>query len=242
MITKSQLSRLASLSLMAAILVVAGVFSAMTAMRIAIRGKEVTVPDLTGKTEKEAVQILNKSGLGLRITPSQFVPGVSEGRIAKQDPQKDVRLKTGRSVKVLVSLGEQKYPVPSLLGKSERAAKLTLAERKMKVGITDYVHTNEGEPETVVYQSPPPETANGTDPNVNIMVSKGPLEQYYTMPDLVGQSIDSVTARARVEGFKIGKPSSRKYPGIAPGVVTQQKPQAGYRISKNDTILLEVNQ
>jgi beta-lactam-binding protein with PASTA domain len=94
----------------------------------------------------------------------------------------------------------------------------------------------------VVYQSPAPETVNGTEPNVNIMVSKGPLEQYYTMPDLVSQPIDSVTARARVEGFKIGKPSFRKYPGIAPGVVTQQKPQAGYRISKNDTILLEVSQ
>jgi serine/threonine-protein kinase len=242
MITKSQLSRLASLSLMAAILIVAGVFSAMTAMRVAIRGKEVAVPELTGKTEAEARQILNKNGLVLRVSQSRFVPGVAEGRIAEQNPPKDIRLKTGRSVKVLVSLGEQKYPVPSLLGKSERAAKLTLAERRLKVGITDFIHTNEGEPDTVVYQSPAPETVNGTDANVNIVVSKGPLEQYYTMPDLVGQAIDSVTARAKLEGFKTGKPSFRKYPGIAPGVVTQQKPQAGYRISKNDTILLEVSQ
>jgi len=214
----------------------------MTAMRIAIRGKEVAVPDLTGKSEAEARQILNRSGLELRIAQSRFVPGVSEGRIVEQNPKKDIRLKTGRSVKVLVSLGEQKYPVPSLLGKSERAAQLTLAERRLKVGITDYVHTNEGEPSTVIYQSPAPETVNGTDPTVNIMVSKGPLEQYYTMPDLVSQSFDSVAARARIEGFKIGKPTSRKYAGIAPGVVTQQKPLAGYRISKNDTILLEVSQ
>jgi len=242
MITKSQLSRLLSLSLMAAILVVAGIFSAMTAMRVAIRGKEVAVPELTGKTEAEARQILNKSGLTLRVAQSRFVPGVAEGRIVEQNPPKDVRLKTGRSVRVLVSLGEQKYPVPSLLGKSARAAQLTLAERKLKVGITDFVHTNEGEPDTVVYQSPAPDTLNGTDANVNIVVSKGPLEQYYTMPDLVGQSIDSVAARAKLEGFKTGKPTFRKYPGIAPGVVTQQKPQAGYRISKNDTILLEVSQ
>jgi beta-lactam-binding protein with PASTA domain len=77
---------------------------------------------------------------------------------------------------------------------------------------------------------------------VNILVSLGPLEQYYTMPDLVGQSVDSVMARAQVEGFKIGKPNLRKYPGIAPGMVIQQKPQAGYRLSKNDSILLEVSQ
>ena len=94
----------------------------------------------------------------------------------------------------------------------------------------------------VVYQSPPPATVEGTDPKVNILVSLGPMEQSYTMPDLVSQSFDSVSARARVEGFKIGKPTYRKYPGIAPGIVIQQKPQAGYRLSKNDSILLEVSQ
>ncbi len=34
----------------------------------------------------------------------------------------------------------------------------------------------------------------------------------------------------------------RKYPGLEPGVVIQQKPQAGYRISKTDVILLDVSQ
>ena len=77
---------------------------------------------------------------------------------------------------------------------------------------------------------------------MNILVSLGPPEQYYTMPDLVGQSFDSVSARARIEGFKLGKPNYRNYPGIAPGMVIQQKPQAGYRLSKNDSILLEVSQ
>jgi beta-lactam-binding protein with PASTA domain len=129
-----------------------------------------------------------------------------------------------------------------LIGTSPRAAQLTLAERKLTLGVTDYAHTNEGEPSTVVYQSPPPETVDGADPTVNVLVSLGPLEQYYTMPDLVGQQVDSVTARARVEGFRIGKPNFRKYPGIAAGIVIQQKPQAGYRLSKNESILLEVSQ
>jgi len=54
--------------------------------------------------------------------------------------------------------------------------------------------------------------------------------------------MDSVSAHARVEGFKIGKPNFRKYPGISPGMVIQQKPQAGYRLSKNESIILEVSQ
>jgi len=242
MISKAKLSRLVSVALMVAILIVAAIFSAMTAMRVAIRGREVVVQDLTGKTEIEARQILEKNGLILRVSQTRFTPGVPEGQIVEQNPPKGTSLKTGRSVKVLVSRGERRYPVPNVVGGSIRAAQLTLAESKLTLGITDYAHTNEGAPSTVVYQSPPPETVEGADPKVNILVSLGPLEQYYTMPDLVSQSFDSVSARARVEGFKIGKPNFRKYPGIAPGVVIQQKPQAGYRLSKNDTILLEVSQ
>jgi beta-lactam-binding protein with PASTA domain len=34
----------------------------------------------------------------------------------------------------------------------------------------------------------------------------------------------------------------RKYPGVESGVVIQQKPQAGYRLSKSDLILLDVSQ
>ena len=242
MISKATLSRVVSIALMVAILIVAAIFSAMTAMRVAIRGREVVVQDLTGKTEAEAKLILEKSGLTLRVSQTRFTPGVPEGRIVEQNPLKGTSLKTGRSVKVLVSRGERKYPVPNVLGGSERAAQLTLAESKLTLGITYHVNTNEGEPSTVVYQSPSPGTVEGTDPKVNILVSLGPMEQYYMMPDLAKQSFDSVLARARVEGFKIGKPSYRKYPGIPPGIVIQQKPQAGYRLSKNDSILLEVSQ
>ena len=50
MISKATLSRVVSLALMIVILIVAAIFSAMTAMRVAIRGREVVVQDLTGKT------------------------------------------------------------------------------------------------------------------------------------------------------------------------------------------------
>ena len=51
---RSQFSRWSSIALMVAILSVAGILSALTAMRFAIRGREVMVPSLVGKTEAEA--------------------------------------------------------------------------------------------------------------------------------------------------------------------------------------------
>jgi len=223
-------------------LVVAGTLSALTAMRFAIRGREVVVPELAGKSEDEARQLLTSAGLLLRVSNKRFNTDVPEGRIVEQNPPGGTRLKINRTVKVMLSLGDRKYEVPNLVGTSLRAARLMLGPRNLTLGATLYAHTVEGEPSTVAYQAPTPGTHEGADPSVNILISLGPSEQYFIMPDLIGKPADLVASRARSEGFRIGKLNYRKYPGVGPGVVIQQKPQAGYRVSKNDLIVLDVSQ
>src|SRR3954462_8166724 len=91
---ESQLSRVSSITLMIAILAVAGILSALTAMRFAIRGREVTVPSLMGKTEAEARRILQDSGLLLRVSSKQFSADIPEGQVLDQNPPSGTRLKT----------------------------------------------------------------------------------------------------------------------------------------------------
>lgn len=239
---QSQFSRWSSIVLMVAILAVAGVVSALTAMRFAIQGREVEVPDLAGKTEQEARDLLGGKGLRLKVSSSIFSPEVPEGRVLRQDPTTGTRLKVDRTVKVLLSLGEQQYAVPNLVGTSLRAAQLTLAQRRLKLGNTLYTHVSEGDPSTVVYQTPKPGSQEATDPSVNIVISLGPAAEYFIMPDVIGKPAELVASRARSEGFKIGKLNYMKYPGVEAGVVIQQKPQAGYRLTKSDIILLDVSQ
>jgi beta-lactam-binding protein with PASTA domain len=239
---ESRFSRWSGIVLMVAILGVAGIVSALTAMRFAIRGREVEVPPLAGKTADQAKEILARNGLIFKIASSRFSPEVPEGQIVAQIPPAGTRLKTNRTVRVLVSLGAQRFAVPNLIGASLRAAQLTLAQRKLALGKTVYAHTAEGESSTVLYQSPGPGTQEGADPSVNILISLGPPAQYYIMPDLIGKSADLVASRARNEGFHLGKVNYRKYPGVEPGVVIQQKPQAGNRLTKSDLILLDVSQ
>ena len=238
----SRFSLWSSIILMAAILVVAGIVSALTAMRFAIRGREVAVPPLAGKTADEAKEILSHSGLLLKVSTSRFSSKVPEGHILDQIPPSGSRLKINRTVKVLLSLGERRFPVPNLVGTSLRAAQLTLSQRKLALGKALYAHASEGEPSTVVYQAPKPGTQEGSDPSVNILISLGPPAEYFIMPDLIGKPADLVASRARNEGFRIGKVNYRKYPGVEPGVVIQQKPQAGYRLTKSDVVLLDVSQ
>ena len=124
---QSQLSHWSSIILMVAILAVAGVVSALTAMRFAIRGREVEVPQLTNKTKEEAEEMLRGRGLKLKVTSSRFSSQVAEGKVLQQDAAARTRLKVDRTVRVLLSLGEQKFAVPNLVGESVRAAQLTLA-------------------------------------------------------------------------------------------------------------------
>jgi eukaryotic-like serine/threonine-protein kinase len=238
----SRFSRWSGIVLMVAILGVAGIVSALTAMRFAIRGREVEVPPLIGKTADQAKDILTRDGLMFKIATSRFSSEVPEGQILAQIPSAGTRLKANRTVRVLVSLGPQRFAVPNLIGTSLRAAQLTLAQRKLALGKTLYAHTPDGDSSTVVYQSPIPGTQEGADPSVNILISLGPPAEYFIMPDLIGKSADLVASRARNEAFHLGKINYRKYPGIEPGVVIQQKPQAGNRLSKSDIILLDVSQ
>jgi eukaryotic-like serine/threonine-protein kinase len=238
----SRFSRWSGIVLMVAILGVAGIVSALTAMRFAIRGREVEVPPLIGKTPDQAKEILAHIGLELKPASSRFSSEVPEGHILDQIPPSGTRLKINRTVRVLVSLGERRFAVPNLVGTSLRAAQLTLAQRKLALGKTLYSHTSEGEPSTVVHQSPKPGTQEGADPSVDILISLGPPADYFIMPDLIGKPADLVASRARNEGFHLGKVNLRKYPGVEPGVVIQQKPQAGYRLTKSDIILLDVSQ
>src|SRR5262245_18733648 len=151
---ETQISRWSSIILMVAILSVAGILSALTAMRFAIRGREVSVPSVVGKTEQEAADILRSSGLGLKVSNKRFSSDVPEGHVLEQIPARGTRLKTSRTVKVLLSLGGRRFPVPNLVGTSLRAAQLMLTQRRFTVGNTLYAHTTVGEPSTVAYQSP----------------------------------------------------------------------------------------
>src|SRR5438105_8461687 len=238
----SRFSRWSGIVLMVAILGVAGIVSALTAMRFAIRGREVEVPPLAGKTADQAKDILSRNNLVFKAASSRFSGSVPEGHILDQIPPAGTRLKVNRTVRVLVSLGERRFAVPNLVGTSLRAAQLTLAQRKLALGKTLYAHTSDGDSSTVVYQSPVPGTREGADPSVNILISLGAPAEYYIMPDLIGKSADLIASRARNEGFHLGKINYRKYPGAEPGVVIQQKPQAGYRLTKSDIVLLDVSQ
>src|SRR5271170_1227748 len=101
------------MALLAFILASVAFLSALTAMRFAIQGREVAVPDVVGKPAVEAQQILQARGVGIKVEDRIYNP-LPVDAVVRQSPPPGTRVKTGQYAHVMLSLGTQKATIPPL--------------------------------------------------------------------------------------------------------------------------------
>lgn len=223
----------------AACLVATYLIFAVTAMRVALRVREVPVPDLRNKTVAEATAQLQETGLALAVDESgRLDPKVPAGRIALQEPAPGAITRRQRSVRVWVSQGPRVTVIPALTGESERAAQLRLQQDGLAVTSVAEVRSPDFPSGTVMAQEPPA-SARGTE--VALLVNRGERSHYYVMPDLIGVSGARAVDLLRTRGFRVTIVAELPYPGVPAGIVLRQFPAAGFQIAAGDPISLEVS-
>ena len=87
------------------ILVAAFLLSAGMVLYLALKGKEVAVPNLVGKSEGEAEKLLAAEGLRLRIRNRTTDEKIQANLISDQLPNPGTNVKAGQGVSVTVSTG-----------------------------------------------------------------------------------------------------------------------------------------
>ena len=76
------------------------------AMRVAIRARQVAVPDLSGKTVAEATTLTSPLELELRVDEARRLdPKVPSGAVIGQDPAPGSPVRRHRSIRVWLSAG-----------------------------------------------------------------------------------------------------------------------------------------
>src|SRR5207302_10940358 len=93
-------------ALLALMLLVVALLSALTAMRPAIHGREVAVPDLTGKTPAEARKIAEQSGMPMAAERKYYSANVPTGNVLPQLPPPGTQMRRGWQIRVAESLGQ----------------------------------------------------------------------------------------------------------------------------------------
>src|SRR5277367_3318973 len=155
--------------LLALTLIVVALVSALTAMRFAIHGREVAVPDLVGKTPPEARRISELNGFQFEVERQYYSASIPEGRILLQVPPAGTQIRRGWQIRVAESLGPQRVEIPNLLGESERAAEFNILRRGLDVGAVAQIEMPDAPPDQVIGQSPSPSAASIAAPKISLL-------------------------------------------------------------------------
>src|SRR5580700_7184797 len=219
------------------ILASAAFLSAITAMRIAIHGREVTMPNLVGKNVSEASQELQARGLVLRVA-DRIYSDQPINVVVRQTPPSGLLMKVSQQAHVVLSLGQRQLQIPLLEGNSLRASRIELLRAGLQVGEVSGITTPDEPADMVMLQTPRP-VAGAATPRVDVLVSSGPHENAYVMPHLVGLNEADAQHRLDVAGLrrKVNYVSAPQWPH---GAVIDQTPLSGQRIPGYVTIDLTV--
>jgi serine/threonine-protein kinase len=236
MTLKERLEWVSRMALLVFILASAAFLSAITAMRIAIHGREVTMPNLVGKNVAEANRLLASRGLVLRV--ADHIYSELPINVVRQSPPPGMLMKVSQQAHVVLSLGQRQLQIPMLEGNSLRASRIELLRAGLQVGEVSAVTMPDEPADTVVLQTPKP-GAGAATPRIDVLVSAGPRETAFVMPHLVGLNEVDAQRRLDVAGLrrKVNYVSAPQWPH---GAVIDQTPLAGRRITSGVTIELTV--
>ncbi len=88
-----------------ALLALVFMISAFLVMYLSLRGRSVEVPEITGKSEAEATEILDDVGLRIKVTGHTPSSRFAADTVSDQSPSPGTLVKTGQLVRVSISMG-----------------------------------------------------------------------------------------------------------------------------------------
>src|ERR1700685_1891687 len=149
MTLRERLETLGQTALLIFILTSAAFLSAITAMRIAIHGRETTMPNLVGKNVGEASSMLRSRGLVLRVADRVY-SDEPINVVVRQTPSAGLLMKVSQQAHVVLSLGQRRLEIPLREGIALRASRIVLRRAGLQMGEVSSVAMPDDPADTVV--------------------------------------------------------------------------------------------
>lgn len=147
----------------------------------------VTIPDVVGMTEAEAVSTLEQKGFVVNRTQG-YDQYIKAGSIISQSPDADTKAPSGTTVTIRISQGTEnaKVQVPDVMGKDEMEAMSILVEAGLQMGVVSEVnHEDPALSGLVCYQSYSVGSYVEPGTTVDISISLGPVQATYRFSDSI---------------------------------------------------------
>lgn len=160
----------------------------------------LTMPDLTGKTREEALELVKKARFNTPQISEDFHDTVPEGQISFQDPAPNASVAHNTIVKITVSKGRQPVSMPNVVGKPSQEAQNELTQVGLQPQVTE--DFSDSVPKgKVISQSVAPNTTVHRLDQVNLVISKGP--EVVAVPNVFGKSEGDARAALESAGFTV---------------------------------------
>ncbi|MBC1867337.1 Stk1 family PASTA domain-containing Ser/Thr kinase [Listeria seeligeri] len=201
--------------------------------------EEIAVPDVSGKTEDQAIALLQKDGFVIGKTAEKNSDDVDEGKVINTDPDAGEMKEKGTKVNLFVSIGSKKITMDDYTGRSYDDTKALLEEQGFKNISSEESYSSEVEKGMIISQTPSAGSnvvAKSTD--VKFVVSKG--AEPITLKDLRGYTKTAVEDYASPLGLKVSS-SEENSSSVEKGQVISQSPSSGTTMNPGDTIEIVIS-
>ena len=204
-------------------------------------GTEFELPDVTGYQYEDAEHVLGLLNLGIEITSEEYHADKDEGTVLSQYPQAGTKVKSGRIIKVVTSIGQKSVLVPPLAGISVRQAKLNIEGSGLILGDIAWTFSDSLPERVVVFSYPASGTEIPIGSPVNLMVNRGRLSGIVFMPRLVGRSLDEARVLLDKAGLKVGLVKYVRDENYLPETVLEQSVDEAVELEVGEEIDLIVS-
>jgi serine/threonine-protein kinase len=202
----------------------------------------IVVPDLIGKTEADAAQMVSKKNLLLTSTTTRPSATVAKGTVLEQKPAKGTKVPKGTKIQIVLSSGPEAQSVPLLKGLSLRQAHEKAESQGFQL-IVDGPGGDNGDM-VVADQSPGGGDLLSRGGTIHVTVepeaSPEQSEDMVTVPSLVNMQEQEARAAAEDRGLRISTVPSAEAVDQPPGTVLSQVPAEGTQVKRGTVINIVV--
>lgn len=197
----------------------------------------VLVPDLSGKSQVEALAALHDVGIDAVSFSQRQDPTISAGLIDGSAPAPNAPMRPGDHIVLYLSAGPQRVLVPSLVGKDPKSAMAALTALGVvpKLGPSVHSPVRQG---LVAHTNPSTNSPVDHGGTVTISISSGP--QLIQVPNVVSSIVDVAQAQLSKLGLKLAI-------NIVPSVdipartIVDQDPLGGSNALPGSTVTVDVS-
>ncbi|HWR82134.1 MAG TPA: PASTA domain-containing protein [Candidatus Deferrimicrobium sp.] len=216
-------------------------FDDVIMMAVTRQGSDFPLPDYIGQRLFEAQFELENLNLGHEISSREYSAGKEKGIILSQYPPPGTRVKPGRTIKLVMSLGQKMVPIPDVAGKSVRQATLDLETAGLILGEIAWALSDTLPERVVVFSYPNAGTEVPLGSAVNLMVNRGRALNFTYVPRVIGLTVDEARTRLEEKYLKVGVITYRTDENYLPETVLEQSEPEGAELDVGTEIDLVVS-